>query len=68
MRRISYCVAPSSWRELPEDELLWRLEQLLLAGHAKRNYTLLHTEDPTPMELLSWDFEWMFRTEHAARP
>jgi hypothetical protein len=67
-KRTSYCLAPSSWRELPKDDLAARLEHVLLAGYAKRNSTLRNTEDPTPMELLEWDFIWVERADISSRP
>jgi hypothetical protein len=66
--RTSYCLAPASWRELDEDELSGRLETVLLAGYAKRNHTLRGTDDPTPMQLISWDCEWVPSEAIAQRP
>lgn len=66
--RTSYCLAPQSWKEMDTEEMVGRLEHVLLAGYAKRNHTLKNTDDPTPMELLTLDFEWVPESAFAARP
>lgn len=68
LTRTSYCLAPAAWRALPDDELSGRLETVLLAGYAKRNYALRGTDDATPMQLVSWDLEWLPADEIATRP
>jgi hypothetical protein len=67
-RRTSFCVAPESWRRLDAAELARRVHVLLDAAYAKRNHTLIGSDDPTPMVLLGYDFAWVAADELAGRP
>ncbi len=66
--RTSFCLAPESWRALEESELEIRLETLIEAGYAKRNYALKGCDDTTPMQMIGWDFEWVPDSEMSTRP
>lgn len=63
--RTSYCVAPSSWRELSTDDLGRRAGVLLHAAYAKRNHLTAQSDDPTPMWLIAYDHEWVADAEMA---
>jgi hypothetical protein len=66
--RTSYCVAPETWRRLDKAELARRVAILLDAAYAKRNHTLIGSDDPTPMLLLDYDFAWVDASEIGGRP
>jgi hypothetical protein len=59
--RTSYVTTPSAWQELARDVLANRVEQLLNAAYARRNWSMAQSDDPTPMLPFLFDFEWVGR-------
>jgi hypothetical protein len=57
--RTSYLTAPEQWRNLPQPELVNRVEQLLNASYRRRNWSTAQSDDPTPMVPFAFYFEWV---------
>ena len=59
--RTSYVTAPPAWPELAREALANRVEQLLNAAYARRNWSMAQSDDPAPMLPFLFDFEWVGR-------
>jgi hypothetical protein len=66
--RTSYVSAPRRWKVFAVEELVGRLEQLLLAHYRIRTASLQGSGDVAQVVPFGFDYEWVTRADMPAQP